>query len=60
MGLSISDAIRILLMRVADEKRMPFEVKVPTPALKKAFKEVRSGKAQKFETIDEVLKHLEI
>jgi DNA-damage-inducible protein J len=29
MGLSISDAIRLLMLRVADERRLPFEVKVP-------------------------------
>jgi DNA-damage-inducible protein J len=27
MGLSISDAIRLLMLRVADERRLPFEVK---------------------------------
>ena len=27
MGLTISDAIRLLLLRVADEKRLPFEVR---------------------------------
>ena len=29
MGLSVSDAVRILLVRVAAEKALPFEVKVP-------------------------------
>jgi len=29
MGLSISDAVRVLLTRVAAEKALPFEVKVP-------------------------------
>ena len=29
MGLSISDAIRLLMLRIADEGRLPFEVKVP-------------------------------
>jgi DNA-damage-inducible protein J len=29
MGLTISDAIRLLLLRVADENRLPFEVNVP-------------------------------
>ncbi len=29
MGLSISDAIRLLMMRIAEEKRLPFELKVP-------------------------------
>ena len=27
MGLSISDAIRLLMLRIADERRLPFEVK---------------------------------
>ena len=26
MGLSISDAIRLLMLRIADEHRLPFEV----------------------------------
>ena len=30
MGLSISDAIRLLMLRVADERRLPFEIKVPS------------------------------
>ena len=28
MGLSISDAIRLLMLRIADERRLPFEVEV--------------------------------
>ena len=30
MGLSISDAIRLLMLRIADEHRLPFEVKAPS------------------------------
>jgi DNA-damage-inducible protein J len=29
MGLTVSDAVRILLTRIASEKAMPFEVRVP-------------------------------
>ena len=29
MGLSVSDAIRLLLVRVADEKQLPFAIRVP-------------------------------
>jgi addiction module RelB/DinJ family antitoxin len=29
MGLSISDAMRLLMLRVGDERRLPLEVKVP-------------------------------
>ncbi len=32
MGLSTSDAIRLLMVRIADEKRLPFEVKAPNRA----------------------------
>lgn len=31
MGLSVSDAIRILLTRVAIDKALPFEVNCSTP-----------------------------
>ena len=30
MGLSVSDAIRLLMLRIADEQRLPFDVIVPT------------------------------
>lgn len=29
MGISVSDAVRMMLVRVADEKALPFEVRVP-------------------------------
>ena len=29
MGLSVSDAIRLLMLRIADEQRLPFAVQVP-------------------------------
>jgi DNA-damage-inducible protein J len=29
MGLTVSDAVRLLLTRVAEEKALPFEVRVP-------------------------------
>ena len=39
MGLSISDAIRLMMLRVADEQRMPFEVKVPNATTRAALAE---------------------
>ena len=32
MGLSVSDAVRIFLTRVADEKRLPFALEPASPA----------------------------
>ena len=48
MGLSISDAIRMLMLRVGDERRLPFKVKVPNAATRKAIAELESGKGKRF------------
>ncbi len=37
MGLSVSDAIRLLMLRIADEHRLPFEVKAPNTTTRKAI-----------------------
>ena len=34
---SISDAIRLLMLRIADERRMPFDVKAPNATTRKAI-----------------------
>ena len=43
MGLSVSDAVRVLLTRVAVEKSLPFEVKAPNAATAAAMREARKG-----------------
>ena len=48
MGLSISDAIRLLLLRVADERRLPFAVRVPNAPTAKAIDELEQGKGKVF------------
>jgi len=58
MGLSISDAIRLLMLRVADERRLPFEVKVPNVRTRKAIAELESGKGKKFSSIDSFMEDL--
>ena len=49
MGLSISDAIRLLMLRIADDQRLPFEVKVPNAATRRAMAELEQGKGKRFE-----------
>ncbi len=44
MGLSISDAIRLLMLRVADERRLPFEVKALNASTRKTIAELEAGK----------------
>ncbi len=48
MGLSISDAIRLLLLRIADERRLPFEVKVPNATTRAAIAELEAGRGKRF------------
>jgi DNA-damage-inducible protein J len=58
MGLTISDAIRLLMLRVADERRLPFDVKVPSATTRKAIAELESGKGKTFASVDELMADL--
>ncbi len=49
MGLSVSDAIRLLMRRIADEKRLPFDVRVPNAETQKAMSDLDNGRGQHFE-----------
>ena len=60
MGLSISDAIRLLMLRVADEQRLPFAVKVPNAATRKAMRELEEGKGKRYESVEELFRELNI
>ncbi|MCY3770618.1 MAG: type II toxin-antitoxin system RelB/DinJ family antitoxin [Gemmatimonadetes bacterium] len=59
IGLSMSDAIRLLMVRVANEKRLPFSIQVPRPATTKAMKELEEGKGQRFDTAEGLYQDLE-
>ena len=54
MGLTISDAIRLLLLRVAEEKQLPFIVKVPNAATAKAMKELEAGGGTRYSSVEEM------
>ena len=43
MGLSVSDAVRVFLTRVAAEQALPFEVRVPNARTAAAMQEARRG-----------------
>jgi len=55
MGLSISDAVRVLLTRVAAERALPFEVKVPNRATVAAMQEARAGGLPRFNTVSDLM-----
>lgn len=58
MGLSISDAIRLLMLRVADERRLPFEVIAPNPTTRQAIAELEAGQGQRFKSVDDLMADL--
>jgi DNA-damage-inducible protein J len=58
MGLSISDAIRLLMLRIVDERRLPFDVKAPNSTTRKAIGELEAGKGKRFPNIETLLADL--
>ncbi len=58
MGLSVSDAVRVLLTRVAVEKALPFEVKMPNATTAKAMQEARKGGLPSFKNVSELMSDL--
>lgn len=60
MGLSVSDAVRMMLVRVAAEKALPFEVRTPNAVTVRAMKAADRGKGKRFRTPEEAFKELGI
>jgi len=58
MGLSISEAIRLLMIRIADEQRLPFAIRVPNAATREAISELKAGKGKRFENIEDLIADL--
>jgi DNA-damage-inducible protein J len=60
MGISVSDAVRMLLVRVATEKALPFEVRVPNRVTVKAMQAADRSKGKRFKTAEALFKDLSI
>ncbi|MGE0471764.1 MAG: type II toxin-antitoxin system RelB/DinJ family antitoxin [Nitrospira sp.] len=58
MGLSCSDAIRLFLVRVADERRLPFEVKAPAARTRAAIAELEAEKGKRVKSVDALMADL--
>lgn len=48
MGMSVSDAVRILLVRVAAEKAFPFSLGVPNSVPRKAMRQLDRGTGKRY------------
>jgi len=60
MGISVSDAVRMLLIRVAAEKALPFDVKVPNATTVKAMQALDRGEGKRFKSADDLFRDLGI
>jgi DNA-damage-inducible protein J len=58
MGLTPSDAYRMLLARIVEERALPFEPLAPTEATLAAIREARSGGLPRFASVGDLMSDL--
>ncbi len=58
MGLTVSDAFRIMLTRIAHEKALPFEPLIPNETTIAAMREARAGNLKSFDSVDALMSDL--
>lgn len=58
MGLTVSDAFRMLLTRIANEKALPFEPLVPNTKTIEAMRAARRGDLITVDSVDNLLASL--
>ena len=58
MGLTVSDAFRMMMNRIAAEKKLPFEPLVPNAETIAAMEEAERGGLPSFKTVEELMAEL--
>lgn len=58
VGLTVSDAFRLMLIRVAREKALPFEPLIPNDETIAAMREARQGDLNRFDGIETLMTEL--
>ena len=58
MGLSVSDAVRMMLVRVAAEKALPFDVRAPNAETVAAMRELDEGRGKRFDSVEDLMADL--
>jgi DNA-damage-inducible protein J len=58
IGLTVSDAFRLLMVRVAKEMALPFEPLTPNAATVRAMKEARRGGRKQFKRVEDLMADL--
>ena len=60
MGLTVSEAFRIMMVRIATEKALPFELLIPNAETIEAMKAARCRKLTKVERANHLLESLNV
>src|SRR5437588_8104254 len=60
MGISVSEAVRMLLVRVAAEKALPFDVRIPNAVTVKAMRAADKGRGNRPKSASALFKELGI
>ncbi len=58
IGLTVSDAFRIMLIRIVQEKALPFEPLVPNETTIAAMREARAGNLKRFNSVEALMADL--
>ncbi len=58
MGLSVSDAIRLMLVRVVSDKALPFDVRIPNAETQAAMRDIQAGKVKRFDSVEALMADL--
>jgi DNA-damage-inducible protein J len=58
IGLTPSDAFRLLMTRVAQEHTLPFDLLIPNKETVNAIKAARSGQVESFSNLQELMDDL--
>ena len=59
MGLTVSDAVRLLLTRVAHDKALPFEPLIPNAQTIAAMQEARAGNLKSYPNFEALVADLD-
>ena len=60
MGISVSDAVRMLLVRVAAEKALPYEVRIPNATTVTAMRAADWSKGKRYRSANALFEELGI
>jgi DNA-damage-inducible protein J len=59
MGLTVSDAVRLMMVRIANDKALPFNPLVPNADTIEAMKAARRGETTKVNSVAELFSALD-